>query len=155
LLNKSYVSTISHKQSLLSPNKQIGGVLIIAIFIIIVLSLLGTSMLSLQRTSMQQSVYDVYATRASLAAYSANEVAMIALFANKENSNASAVCLGKAERIPVILPKSTTGFANCQAFYTCKVTESNIGKVYNVVSAGICQDKELNIYREITTDIMR
>ena len=132
-----------------------GGVLIIAIFIIVVLALLGTSMLSLQRTSAQQSIDDVYATRASFAAHSANEVAMLTLFANKENSNASAVCLGKAEKIPVILPKSTTGFANCQAFYTCKVTESHVGKVYNVVSAGICQDKELNIYREITSNIMR
>ena len=132
-----------------------GGVLIIAIFIIVVLALLGTSMLSLQRTSAQQSIDDVYATRASFAAHSANEVAMLILFANKENSNASAVCLGKAEKIPVILPKSTPGFANCQAFYTCLMTESNIGKVYNVVSAGICQDKELNIYREITSNIMR
>lgn len=154
-MSKYYVSAINHKQRLLSPNKQTGGVLIIAIFIIVVLSLLGASMLNLQQTSAKQGIYDVYATRASFAAYSANEVAMLTVFKNKKNTEEASICLGEMEKVPVVLPQKISGFANCQAYYTCQLTDSKVGHVYTLVSAAFCSDKEMKIYREVTTKVMR
>ena len=107
------------------------------------------------RILRKQGIYDVYATRASFAAYSANEVAMLTLFKNEKNAEEASLCLGEMKKVPVSLPNNTVGFANCKAHYTCQLTESKVGHVYTVVSAAICEDKELNIYREMTTKVMR
>jgi len=154
-LNKNYVSTINHKPKYLSTNKQTGGVLIIVIFIILVLSLLGTSMLTLQQTSAKQGIYDVYATRASFAASSANEIAMLHLLKNEKSAKETLLCLGEVKKVSVALPQNTSGFANCEAHYTCQLSASKVGNVYEIVSTASCADKDIKIYRQITTKIMR
>ena len=60
--------------------KQSGSAIILAIFIIIIIALLGASLVSLQRDNAKGTNYDVYAARAYMAAYSASELALLELF---------------------------------------------------------------------------
>ena len=81
-MNKPCISAMFLKikprqQALRSIKTQSGSALMIAIFVIIVISLLGASLMSLQRDSAEGTSYEIYAARAYFAAYSASEIALV------------------------------------------------------------------------------
>jgi len=145
----------SLKNQLVRRNKQSGSMLIIAVFMIVVIGLLGTSLLRLHNNAAQQGAHDIYAVRAYFAAYSAQQVAINALI-QQENANQLAnqskeVCDTKTQKTSITLPAD--GFQNCDAYYTCYLDDSAVGRVYHVEGAGLCHDQYVSVYREIKQQI--
>lgn len=142
--------------------KQSGSALILAVFIIIVISLLGASLVSLQRDSAESTSYEVYAARAYLAAYSASEIALVDLFplGETEVSDENCTVSGEDENtIRVDLPDEresdgTIGFHGCSASYTCETISaaSSTTVRYSVTSTAICKNSEINTRRQITVE---
>ena len=122
--------------------------LIIAIFIIVVISLLVTSLVSLQRDSAQSTTYEVYAARAYLAAYSASEIALAQLF--PLNASDSTTCA--AVTTAPALANVNAGFHGCTANVVCSSTPASIGFVtrYKIISTATCQNSQIITRRQIT-----
>ena len=69
---KSCQLTNNHKIRL--PNNQSGSALVMAVFVILIIALLGTSLVLLQRNSSIETSYDIFTKRAYLSAYSGREI---------------------------------------------------------------------------------
>lgn len=151
-MNKAYISIINPKLRGRSLKRQSGAMLIIAIFLIVVIGLLGASMLTIQKNAAQHGVHDVYATRAYFAAYSAQQVAMSQLAEQASGKASALICIGKQKKVTIDL-FDAAGFANCDAYYTCEREDSPVGQVYHVTGAAICHDREASVYRDVSSKI--
>lgn len=134
--------------------KQSGSAIIIAIFVIIIISLLGAALVSLQRDSAKSTSYEVYAARAYLSAYSAGEVALANLFplgvTDPDESNCSAA---SPAEIPVSLANGA-GFHGCSVNYTCLIIAgaSNLPTRYKIDSTAVCKNSQTVTRRKITVE---
>jgi len=126
--------------------------LIIAIFLIVVIGLLGASMLTIQKNAAQHGVHDVYTTRAYFAAYSAQQVAMSQLSERASGNTPALICVGKQKKVTIDL-SDAAGFGNCDAYYTCEREDATVGQVYHVRGAAICHDREISVYRDVSSKI--
>ena len=160
-MSKPYISTMSrktipgktmcHKQALRTLKKQSGSAIVIAIFAIIVISLLGASLMSLQRDSAQGTSYEVYAARAYLAAYSASEIALAQLF--PLGSSASQATCAEINAMPQPdLPSDNAGFYGCSTTSACTVISSAVATRYKVLSTASCKNSQINTRRQITVE---
>lgn len=139
-----------------STQKQQGSAIVLAIFVIIIVSLLGAALVSLQRDSAKGANYEVYAARAYLSAYSASEVALVTLFPlNSSAANATNCSESAPSNIPVTLG-SDTGFHGCSAHYRCQTlpasTSSSLPTRYKVVSTAVCENAQTVTRRQITVE---
>ena len=128
---------------------QSGSAILIAIFVVIVISLLGASLISLQRDSAQSTGFEVYAARAYLSAYSASEIALTELFPLGVNgSGCSAVNTAPT------LPVNNTGFHVCSATIACtsSVASTGVAVRYKVVSTAVCGSGEIVTRRQVTIE---
>lgn len=127
--------------------KQSGSAVVLAIFVIIVISLLGASLVSLQRDSAQGTSYDVYAARAYFAAYSASEVALMDAFPLKI-PGVSAICNDVIEKPS--LPNSV-GFHGCEVEYLCTPIPASAGIAtsYQVISTATCGNSQTHTRRQL------
>ena len=136
-----------------TAKKQSGSALIMAVFIIIVISLLGMSLMSMQRDSAETTSYEIYAARAYLAAYSASEIALVKLFPLGDTEVSAANCTAVD---PVDLPddNDTIGFHGCSASYTCETISAASSTTirYKVTSTAVCENSEINTRRQITVE---
>ena len=130
--------------------KQSGSAIVLAIFMIIVISLLGASLISLQRDSAQGTSYEIYAARAYLAAYSASEIALTEAFPLKL-SGAIATC-ENVIKYPSLPDKA--GFNGCKVEYRCAsiLASAGIATSYKVVSTATCFNSEIRTRRQITVE---
>ncbi|GHF82871.1 pilus assembly PilX N-terminal domain-containing protein [Thalassotalea marina] len=110
-------------------SKHRGSSLVIAIFIIIVLSLLGVALVRMNSTSAQSVVYEVVGTRAFQAAQSGMQLHLQKLF--PLSGSGSAEC---RDNLPVISFNHINGLEGCQAAITCL----NKTDYYLVTSQGSC-----------------
>lgn len=158
-MNKLCMLTMSRKPiarksmslSKSSPTKQKGSAIVLAIFVIIIVSLLGAALVSLQRDSAKGTSYEVYAARAYLSAYSASEIALVELFplnrsaANATNCTDISVPLG-----------NDAGFHGCTADYQCQTlmpsTSSSLPTRYKIVSTAVCENAQTVTRRQITVE---
>lgn len=129
----------------------------IAIFIIIIISLLGAALISLQRDSAKGSSYEVYAARAYLSAYSASEVALMTLFPLGSSDASTTNC---SEVIPLaeitVTLNNDVGFNGCSAQYSCQTlpASSGIATRYKIQSTATCESgSEINTRRQITVEV--
>ena len=143
---------MSRKQNGCPLKKQSGSALIIAVFIIIVISLLGASLASLQRDSAEGTSYEVYAARAYLAAYSASEIALAELFPLDVAGASAANCTGGEIEATLPTDSDTAGFHGCSVSYTCNATSDAVATRYTVVSTAICKNSQINTRRQITVE---
>lgn len=120
----------------------------IAIFVIIVISLLGASLMSLQRDSAEGTSYEIYASRAYLAAYSASEIALAKLYPLGSTMASAANCTVGA----LSAASSTGGFYGCSANYTCSETSDAVATRYKIVATAVCQNSQINTRRQITVE---
>lgn len=144
-MNKRYISTMS----LSSLKKQSGSALIIAIFVLIVIALLGASLVSLQRDNAQGASYEVYAARAYLSAYTGSEIALTELFPLGASADCSVVNSNPS------LP-SDTGFHACSVSVSC----SELGDVdsksrFKIVSTALCETTDITARRQITVEAIQ
>lgn len=131
--------------------KQSGSAIIIAIFVIIVISLLGASLMSLQRDSAEGTSYEIYAARAYLAAYSASEIALAQLF--PLGISASQATCAEINTLPQPdLPLDNAGFYGCSADYSCSETSDAVATRYKIVATAVCQNSQINTRRQITVE---
>ena len=137
---------ISMKQNLKAHKKQSGSAVLIAIFVVIVISLLGASLSSLQRDNAESTSFEVYAARAYLSAYSASEIALTELFPLSSTGDCLAVIAAPT------LPVNNVGFHECRANVVCTSTAASagIGTRYKVVSTAVCETGDIISRRQVT-----
>ena len=143
-----------------SLKTQSGSAIVIAIFVIIIISLLGAALMSLQRDSAKGTSYEVYAARAYLSAYSASEVALMTLFPLGSSTAVDTNCREVTSpattlpKIPVTL-NNDVGFHGCTAHYTCQIfpSEADIDTRYKIQSTATCETgNQINTRRQITVE---
>lgn len=143
-MNKHYGSISCLKKK---AHPQSGSALILAIFIIVVLSLLGSTLVTLQRGAINSASYDVYATRAHLAAYSVKEIAL-------ENIQTKGFMECKESKQINVKLSNIAGFNNCDdTFYTCYTNASSVGTLYTIVSSATCGHHGVKVRRVISTKV--
>ena len=143
----SYFATIPKQPHALKL--QSGSAILIAIFVVIVISLLGASLVSLQRDSAEGAGFEIYAARAYLSAYSASEIALTELFPlGVTGTGCSAV------NTTPTLPVNNTGFYDCNVTITCTstVASSGVATRYKVVSTAVCGSGDIVARRQVTIE---
>ena len=148
---------MSHKpvdtQTSNSMKKQQGSAIILAIFVIVIISLLGAALVSLQRDNAQGTSYEVYASRAYLSAYSASEIALTELFPLIPVGASAAVPSCSNVKSNAILPSSDVGFHGCSAIISCtELTSSVLPTRYKVTSTAVCENAQTATRRKITVE---
>ena len=127
--------------------KQSGSAIIVAIFVVIIISLLGASLVSLQQNSAKGASFEVYAARAYLAAHSGSEIALTQLFPLSVGaSSAVSSCVNVVEE--PALPANDAGFHNCSVKISCDLLESR----YKIVSTAVCETSQITTRRQITVE---
>lgn len=111
--------------------KQSGSALVIAIFIIVVMSALAAGIQSNISASADQSVHEVLGTRALFAAESGNEMALAQIF---PVSGAAPNC-----QPPQQIYFQKAGLEQCVVTTSCQDQETSNTDYYSVVSTGICK----------------
>ena len=123
-------------QSIHREKKQSGSALVVAIFIIIVISLLGAALVSILDSSQESVAYEVLGTRAFTAAQSGVQWQLGQIFPAGLASDAVNGCSGAAP--PVI--SNIDGLENCVIFnpVACsEFTHDNV-RYFTVTSTGEC-----------------
>ncbi|MGN5139067.1 pilus assembly PilX family protein [Aeromonas sp. 164P] len=123
------------------PNAQRGSALMIALFVIVIMSLLAATLGRLLVDSGDKHTLDVRGTRAFLAAQSGLEVALSRLFPLSPASN-SAFCLevDKVDRLELNDAADPQIMTGCRASVSCKLVHETVSNTrsYRLVSEGAC-----------------
>ncbi len=146
---------MSHSKQPRSLNSQSGSAIVIAIFVIIIVSLLGAALVSLQRDSAKGTSYEVYAARAYLSAYSASEIALATLFPLDASDPDESNCADNDPAKIVVILGNDTGFHGCDASYTCQIlaASSGIATRYKIQVTATCKTgAQINTRRQITVE---
>ncbi|MCE2572122.1 MSHA biogenesis protein MshP [Motilimonas eburnea] len=124
-----------------TPRLQQGSAIVIAVFIIVVMSLLAAALTRMLQDSHQGIGYEVYGTRAYLAANAGIEQGLLKLF---PLGGGAPVC-GSAS----LDLSAQTAFHGCVVEYACveKVVDSK--KVYQIDSTAKCDAGEFITRRKI------
>lgn len=117
-----------------STQKQAGSSLIIAIFILVVMSALGASMVNMLRSNEQISAYEVLGARAYAAAQSGVQFTLQQLFPLNESTDTS-FCAGTTFTF-----NNHDGLNDCEAKITCtfKTHEETSTNYFTIGSQGVC-----------------
>lgn len=127
----------------LSKNKQTnqsGSALVIAIFVLVIMTLLGSALVRMQHSSSETLVYEVYGTRAYTAAQAGIQWQLSEVFPLNLDS--------------VLCPTNNTelffhdvnGLENCQSEVTCISDISHDGfQYYTVTSVGSCNITNVDV----------
>lgn len=111
---------------------QRGSSLIIAVFIIVVMAVLATSLNKNIASSSSQVNYEVLGTRALLASEAGNEAMLTQLF---PIDGSGAICpVGTQQRY-----LTTAGLNQCTVASTCSETTIEGKTYYSIVSTGVCK----------------
>ena len=124
-------------------NKQRGGALPIAIFIIVVMSLLGITMIRILADVSGSRVAEVFGTRAEAAANSGLEIALTEIF--PLNNDVNLTYCAERGTIPIITHDynfDVAGLLNCSATIACnylEIPEPYSGYNFRIESIGSCE----------------
>lgn len=129
----------------ISPKRQQGSALTIAIFVIVVMALLAVGLLQMIDDGSRNASWEVLGTRADLAANSALERSLAQLFPlNAGTTNCAAVTTD--------INYSGTGLQSCSATVQCTLlgNVSELGQnVFDLVATGSCGSGEVQVQRQI------
>lgn len=129
-----------------APSLAKGAALPIALFIIVVMALVGAALVRLTTDASQGVVHEVIGQRAYNAARSGAEIFLVQLFAHDSNVNET-LCQA---RDPGVLPSqnpdvsphlnqfTTPGLTDCSAKVFCDVAEIESTTHFRIVSQGSC-----------------
>lgn len=127
MFHKTRVKSIANKKW------QRGSALVIAIFVIVVMSLIGAALVKMLRTSSNTVVYEVLGTRAFHAAQTGMQWQLQKLFP-LNNPAQRCTSFGSAPAIDTV-----DGFQNCQVSTTCEDNIEVSGvRYYRLTSTGSC-----------------
>jgi len=132
-----------------SHSAQNGSMLVIALFVIVVMSLLGLAMSRMLSASANTIVYEVYGLRAMQAARAGIEQSIAMVFPVPSDE---AECVDPLESN--IEFSSVPGFENCSFKARCSATEfgSGAGILYKFSSIGRCEVGGISVSREISVE---
>jgi len=121
------------------PHKVNGSSLVIAIFILVVMSALGASMIKILRSSEQTYAYEVLGIRAYAAAQSGIQRKLQQIFPIDTSTPIPAPDSGQCNNVTFDF-STIDGLKNCQAEIECSAkshTESGI-EYFTINSTGLC-----------------
>ena len=133
-------------------HKQSGGMLIVSIFVIVIMTLLGLAMTQLLSTASNSIVFEVGGLRALNAARSGLNRELIAQFplgaAPRANCSSSPS--------PVAFNSSVNGLAGCQYKVSCSCTSHNfngqINNFFRISSQGSCTMGDMQMSRTVAVE---
>ena len=138
------------------PNRQLnnsfrqrGSMLVIAIFVIVVMSLLGLTITQILSASSDAVIHEVYGVRALNAA----QTGIQASIADAFPVSGASVCAGTGT--PLVLDLSAVnGLENCTVTATCVMTPFDAGTVeyYRFNSVGTCSAGDVIASRHVAVD---
>ncbi|SEK95692.1 MSHA biogenesis protein MshP [Colwellia chukchiensis] len=119
-----------------TSSKQSGSALVIAIFIIVVLSVLGAALVNMLDSSQEGLAYEVLGTRAYAAAQSGLQWQLSEVFPLSSDALA---CKAQAS-IDAATPNfsQTQGLAQCRVSVSCSDFVHDNIRYYNITSTGEC-----------------
>ncbi|MBA6342406.1 pilus assembly PilX N-terminal domain-containing protein [Colwellia sp. MB02u-10] len=118
------------------PNQQAGSALVIAIFVIIVLSVLGAALVKMLDSSQESVAYEVLGTRAYTAAVSGLQWQLAEVF---PLNGPAITCKGQTE-IDSATPSfnNVLGLAQCNVSVSCIDFERDGIRYYAISGTGTC-----------------
>lgn len=137
-----------------SPQQQRGGALAVAIFIIVVMSLLGVAMVQILNELSRSTVSDVYGTRAYAAARSGAEIFLTELFPLDApvNSTLCEIRSGLPNVEVLNNPYTIDGLNQCRSVVLCdrkELPSPFIGTHFRIVAQGICETGDMVYSKEV------
>jgi len=144
-----------HKQMISSPRQQRGAALAVAVFIIVVMSLIGMAMVRILGDSSSAMVSEVYGARAHAAARTGAELFLVELFPHDAPVNSS-LCADRTASPPALArPEQAftiNGLASCSATVYCD--KANLSSPYNgvhfrIVTEGRCEVGDMSYSKDI------
>lgn len=136
-----HLPEIKESFSLLRSSKQQGSSLVLALFVIIILTLLGSILMRMISTSSETVSQEVLGTRAYMAANSAMQAELQLLF---PLNGATGVCNGNNPYdLQTILNEDIPGLYDCDAATTCDnyypiIADPTATQYYRLTSTGEC-----------------
>lgn len=123
-----------------------GSALMIALFIIVVMTMLGTALVKMQSTSSESIAQEVLGTRALAAARSGMQVELVRLFPPVSDPALPSSCGGNTYTfIGRFSTDAPLGLENCTATVTCDQYASfNEINYYRLESTGQCNAGDIN-----------
>ncbi len=128
--------------------KQRGSMLVIALFVIIIMALLGLTMVRLLSASADAVIHEVYGVRALNAAQSSLEISIQRAFPATQDG--ASVCSASS-----FLFTNTQGLENCSAFTSCTLItgfEDETVSYYRFESTGLCSQGKVTASRTVAVD---
>jgi MSHA biogenesis protein MshP len=121
------------------PNQQAGSALVIAIFVIIVLSVLGTALVKILESSQESVAYEVLGTRAYTAAQSGLQWQLAKVFPLNLPDPLITLESDCADNDNALSSSNNTlGLAQCDVSVTCtKIDHASIS-YYTITATGTC-----------------
>lgn len=138
--------------------RQKGSMLVIAIFVIVVMSLLGLAMSRILSASANTIVYEVYGLRALQAARAGLELSIANVFpvpapVPPDGGTCTAV-LDSDAAFPAF--SSVPGFENCSFLAECSATTfgsgATGGTLYRFSSTGRCEVGDISVSRTVSVE---
>ena len=128
---------------------QSGSMLVIAIFVIVVMSLLGLAMSRMLSASANTIVYEVYGLRALHAARTGIEASIAQVFPVPD---VASTC--EAQINSNIEFSSVAGFENCDFSASCDAAPygGGAGTLYLFSSTGTCEVGEISVSRRVEVE---
>ncbi|XQW85555.1 pilus assembly PilX N-terminal domain-containing protein [Thalassotalea piscium] len=150
-LKPIHVSNI-HTQAMNTSHRQQGSALVIAIFVIIVMTLLGTALVRMLSSEAETVAYEVIGTRAFQAAQSGMQWQLQQVF--PLNSKGIACPFTAITRDFTNSGDDGKGLKNCKAKLRCSDFDDSSGdvKYYQLESTGICDIAGVETLRTISVD---
>lgn len=122
--------------------KQRGFTLAVAIFILVIMSLIGAAMVTIMQRGQESASTAILSTRAYFAAQSGAQWALSRLF---PLNGSAAVCTAPYPTINY----SSTGLAGCRAVVNCSSTNAGGKTYYTLDSSGSCSLAGVSAVREV------
>ncbi|TWX72708.1 pilus assembly PilX N-terminal domain-containing protein [Colwellia sp. C1TZA3] len=132
------------------PKQQAGSALVIAIFVIIVLSVLGAALVKMLDSSQESVAYEVLGTRAYTAALSGLQWQLAEVFP----LNAAATVCEDQTNIDALTPtfNNTQGLAQCQVSVSCAAFKPEDIRYYTITATGSCDINGEKTSRKLAVD---
>jgi len=134
-----------HNLTVYSNNKQSGSALVLAIFVLVIMTLLGSALIRMQSSSSETVVYEVIGTRAYAAAQTGIQWQLTQIFP----LNTTGVTLCSSNIIEPDI-SAAQGLQNCKFAIFCDHSISHDGvQYYTVKSIGSCSVAGIETSRTI------
>lgn len=145
-----------NKRPLNSLYHQRGAALAVAVFIIVVMSLIGMAMVRILGNSTSATVSEVLGARAQAAARNGAEILLVDLFPLNSANADDTLCPARTASLPTTVVVqanfSIDGLANCNTKVFCdqaELTAPYSGIHFRIIAQGSCSAGEMTYSKEI------